>query len=712
MNNKTRYWPLLLVFNMMLFTLVSSGEIHNNTNNNEPETIDINSLSGTLSSQIDNALQLIDTNPEKAQILAKSALQTAQSEGNKNIEMQSYFVLGRVSTISNNNKLALAYLDTALTIAEHTDDSWYQGEILYRTGALQHRLGDNLQALETFNNAIQACRLAGHYKMIGSSYSIMGSIFRMNGFYDRAIEYVIKAKLNYEKANFLEGDAWSAYLLSLIYSDLKSYSKALEYIQQSLEVYTELAKLDGQQSGLALCYEQLGLINLNLGNFDEARMHIAKTKEIYSTDLSKTGMSSAYKNMGKIAYYSGDYPLAKEYLNKALALKKELGYIPGLASIYEYLGLCLIKTNHIKEGFATIQQGLDWAIKNDQKKIQLDIYSKLTETYLSLKDLNNALDCQKKQIQIQNIILSGGANIKTEQLQTIYEIDEKNSQIDELEKQNAINALEIKQNQLTRNIMIGGIVVAFIVAFIISWFYTKLRHKNHELNETNASKDKFFAIIAHDLRGPTGALASFLAHLNSNFDEFSKNELKDILVTLHKSAENVSFLLENLLIWAQSQVKRIEFNPAKLNLNDEIENTVQGLQQFAANKQINIKQETQKSVFIKADPNMIQTIVRNILGNAIKFSHRGGEVIIRSALKNKHSVLVEIIDNGVGIDKLRLTKIFDICYKQHTNGTENEKSTGLGLILVKEFVEKNNGTLSIESETEKGTTVSFTIPVA
>ena len=107
---------------------------------------------------------------------------------------------------------------------------------------------------------------------------------------------------------------------------------------------------------------------------------------------------------------------------------------------------------------------------------------------------------------------------------------------------------------------------------------------------------------------------------------------------------------------------------------------------------------------------MVQTIVCNILGNAIKFTHRGGSVIVKSAVNDKNTSIIRIIDNGVGIEKSKLTKIFEITNTHHTNGTENEKSTGLGLILVKDFVEKNNGTLTIESEKDKGTIVSFTLP--
>ena len=258
--------------------------------------------------------------------------------------------------------------------------------------------------------------------------------------------------------------------------------------------------------------------------------------------------------------------------------------------------------------------------------------------------------------------------------------------------------------------MIIGIFIAILISILIYWFYTRMRLKNHELKESNAAKDKFFAIIAHDLRGPTVNLAAFLGHLNDTFNELSPNELKKILSSLHKSAENVSVLLENLLIWGQSQLNKIEFNPSELKLTDVIQNSTKGLIQSADNKQINVSFELNDEIFVKADLNMIQTIVRNLLSNAIKFTHRGGSVIIKSEITNLNKASVSITDNGVGIEKSSLVKIFDITNTLHTPGTENELSTGLGLILVKDFIEKNNGTITIDSQKGKGTVVSFTLP--
>lgn len=709
--NKKSIWSFLFLLTIGFAYPASSREKLNTTPADSlRKTLIAQKGSGKISTQLDLALRIMENDEGKAQTLANAALKAARTAKNKNLEMRAHFILGRISEKLDHKDFSEAYYDTALILTEASGDHWYKGEILFRKGVIKHNRREEINALEYFNASVQACRLSNNFKTMGSSYSMMGSILRVNGLYDRAIEYVINSRLNYEKAGFSEGNAWAAYILGRIYSDLKLPQKALGYFQEALEIYAGQASVDGNQTGVAICYEQIGLLKLESGNFKEAHQYIDQTLKIYTANKSAYGLSNSHKNLGLIEYSMGNYELAEKYLNESLKIKNEVGDLLSLPTIYEYLGLCLIGKGQTEEGFNSLKRGLSLALSNNQKKIQLNIYSKLTEVYLSINDLKNAVNCQKKQIEIQDLILSGAADIKIEQLQAIYELDKQNGQIAELEKQNEINSLSIRQHQISQFIMIAGIFIAFLFSISIYWFYTRIRHKNIELKESNAAKDKFFAIIAHDLRGPTGNLASFLEYINDSFNELSPAELKKIVLSLYKSAENVSGLLENLLIWAQSQLNKIVFSPKELKLTDVIQNSLKGLKQSADTKQIEIRFELNDQIFVLADSNMVQTIMRNLLSNAIKFTSCGGSVIISTEVGNMNHAVVRITDNGVGIEKSSLSKIFDISNTHHTAGTEDEKSTGLGLILVKDFVEKNKGTITIESEKGKGTVVSFTLP--
>lgn len=711
--NKYIIWSLLvLVTHLLAFPVYSDTKIGLDQEDSLRNEILKKRGSDKISAQLDLALSLLVNNKPESKVLASSALLEAKALKNKRMEIRAYFVRGRISDQFEKSHVAEAYYDSALVVAEVLDDNWYKGEILYRKGVIHHSRSDEIKALEYLNASIHACRLAENFKTMGSSYSMMGTIFRINGLYDRAIEYIVNARLNYEKANFQEGFAWSAYLLGRIYMDLRLPEKALDYFQEALTLYTKQAAINGDEGGMALCFEQIGLLKMGVGNYDEAHIYIDKTLKIFTASKSIYGQSNAHKNLGMIEYSRGNYELAGHYLNEALKVKTEVGDMLNLPTVYEYLGLCFIGKGQMERGLENILKGLEIAAANRQTIIQLNIYSKLTEIYLKMNDLKNAFRCQKEQIEIQDLLISGTANIKIEQLQAIYEIDKKKGQIVELEKQNKINSLIIKQQTTSQLFMIVGISIAILISLSIYWFNRKIRHKNRELGESNAAKDKFFAIIAHDLRGPTGNLASFLDYLNDTFHEHSPEELKRIVLELSKTAENVSGLLENLLIWAQSQLNKIEFSSSELNLSDVVHNSIKGINHIADNKNIRINLNLDDQINVRADQNMVQTIVRNILSNAIKYSHRGSSVSIETKAGNNKTATIRIIDKGVGIDKDSLSKIFNIANTVHTSGTEDERSTGLGLILVKDFVEKNNGTINIESHEGEGTVVTFSLPVA
>lgn len=653
-------------------------------------------------------LELLSSDLEKTQEVARKTLTEADTRGNKMLKMYAFYVLGRVYIEKNEYLAALAALDSALVIAGQFEDLSPKAEILYRQGLTNHYMGESVKALGLLNDAVQALRFTTQYITLASSYSVMGTIYRMNGLYDRAIEYILKAELNYQKADFEEGYAWSAYLLGRTYSDLGLNKEALRYYEKALETYKKTAAADGKQNGIAICNEQIASVYIKEENYADARTLLEQNKTIYNEIGSTYGMSNVYKSLGILEYSIGNNSEAERNFRTSLKMK-DVNNDLGIPIILTYLGVILAEQGHTDQGIAEIQRGLAFAKENNQKRIQLDIYKKLAEVYQKNGNLEAAIECQMQQIHIQDIILAGGGNIKASQLAAIYEIDQKNAQIAELEKQNKINELNIKQQQTTRNIMIGGIVLALLLAGNFYWFYLRLRRSNRKLNDINAAKDKFFSIISHDLRGPTGSLSALLKYVDSNFDKFQPNELQELISTLTKSAEQVSDLLENLLIWARSQTGRMAFRPQRLNLAKSLEQAVNGVSAMAHTKEITINTKTTEEIFVTADSNMLQTILRNLLSNAIKFTPRGGKVELSYTQQKASQVHLSISDSGVGIDRSKISRLFNISNADNTPGTENESSSGLGLILVKDFVEKNNGTIAINSEVNKGTTVTVSL---
>jgi signal transduction histidine kinase len=238
---------------------------------------------------------------------------------------------------------------------------------------------------------------------------------------------------------------------------------------------------------------------------------------------------------------------------------------------------------------------------------------------------------------------------------------------------------------------------------------TELQEQSKKLQELIVTKDKFFSIIAHDLKSPFNSIIGFSEILMENAQVRNFDVIEDYSKIILKSAKRAMNLLANLMEWSRSQTGRMNFNPVSLemvNLITEIELLFHGI---ADQKSIRLILDIPSSAPVYADKDMINTILRNLISNAIKFTAVGGEIIV-SVQDKPEELTVSIRDSGVGMKKEMIDKIFRIDSNSSTLGTNNEEGTGLGLILCKEFVEKHGGKITVESEEGKGSEFSFTIP--
>ncbi len=237
----------------------------------------------------------------------------------------------------------------------------------------------------------------------------------------------------------------------------------------------------------------------------------------------------------------------------------------------------------------------------------------------------------------------------------------------------------------------------------------KLENANIHLTELNSTKDKFFSIIAHDLKNPFNTILGFSELMNLKYDNLPDEKKRRYAEVIYSSSKNIYTLLENLLQWARTQTDKIAFEPASFNINQLVEQNIILLNENLTAKRINVKKEIKESYDVYADSNMINTVIRNLLTNAIKFTNPGGDILI-SCNKKDGKIKVSIKDTGTGMSAEALEKLFRVDANFSTEGTQGETGTGLGLILCKEFVVKNGGTISVESSPGKGSRFSFTLP--
>jgi len=240
--------------------------------------------------------------------------------------------------------------------------------------------------------------------------------------------------------------------------------------------------------------------------------------------------------------------------------------------------------------------------------------------------------------------------------------------------------------------------------------HIKLRRQSIELHELNVTKDRFFSIIAHDLRGPMGGFMGLTDLLTEELRSMSLTEIQEYLENMRESATNLFKLLENLLQWARIQQGGMPFNRERVLFQPIVIESIEMIQESAKKKGIEIICDISEDVEVFADSNLIQTIIRNLVSNAVKFSARGGKVNLSAKTTEDGSVEISVKDRGIGMDQLMVRNLFRIDVRNGRKGTEGEQSTGLGLLLCKEFIEKHGGRIRVESEVGKGSVFTFNIP--
>ncbi|HPG32574.1 MAG TPA: HAMP domain-containing sensor histidine kinase, partial [Lentimicrobium sp.] len=232
------------------------------------------------------------------------------------------------------------------------------------------------------------------------------------------------------------------------------------------------------------------------------------------------------------------------------------------------------------------------------------------------------------------------------------------------------------------------------------------------LRESNASKDKMFSIIAHDLRTPFNGLMAFSDILSTDYDSLSKEEVQEYIEVIRDLSRNTFNLLEKLLQWSRLQTGRMEYKPTNFNFNDLVKAVIELLIANAMGKGIKLTSHIEPELNIFGDLNMAHAILRNLTSNAIKFTSQDGTVNITAHSISENEAEITVSDTGIGMNQKQIDNLFKVDYQHSTKGTKGEEGTGLGLLLCKEFVDRNGGNIRVESEAGAGCKFIFTLPKA
>ena len=597
------------------------------------------------------------------------------------------------------------------------------------------------QALQYFQKALKTAEDSGDKKKIAMFVSNMGTVYNKQNNYHKALESFQRALKIFE--GFGNKRAISICLNNIgnIYYSMEDYTKTIESYENSLEVYKEI----GDNKNTSTCLNNLGVIFLSKGEYSKAIDYSEQSLKIAEEFGYRTNISQSLQNLGNVYIIREDYGKAMEYYLRSLRISEEIGEKSGICISYLNIGKIYFKTNHYNKAIDYTLKSLEIANELELIDNQKEIRLQLSEIYATTKNFKKAYENYVLFKELSDSIFNEDNIKKIIGLEYQYEYEKAKQAIElEQQKKDAINTAELKHQKMVRNYFIIGFVLMILLVFVVLHNFMQKRKSNRillaqknqieeknsellsknkeiqthteelkttnkKLKELNATKDKFFSIIAHDLKSPFNSILGFSNLLLENHLQYNEIEREKYIKIIDNSAKEAYKLLDNLLNWARVQTKGFIFNPKEQSLDKIFIEVIKLNKNNAEMKNIKLSYSLSKDINIYADYAMIEIILRNLISNAIKFTHKNGEVKI-NAEQDNDNVIISVSDTGVGMTQEKVQKIFDITEKTTTAGTENEKGTGLGLILCKEFVEKHGGKIWVESEIEKGSKFIFSIP--
>jgi signal transduction histidine kinase len=535
-----------------------------------------------------------------------------------------------------------------------------------------------------------------YIKKVSTIYNNLGIVMGEIGDYAASLDYHKKSLKISRQLNKIENSIESLINLASVYSSCDSIDKAEKLYNEALEMSVKTKN----KRIIPYCYTGLGMIYHQKKNYKEAVRYLNMSTSILKTDSDMYLLTTNYSGYARIYNELHQFDSAKYYADIALKYGNKIELFPEIKDMSEIL-------SHI---------------------------------YEKERDYNKAYSYSRMQIAASDSIEKSNSRKTVTRLEMQYKFDKEKQKHTE----------EIKKQMLIRKVLIAGLIIVFLLLFTIfvalriklrsnrllqeqkqditkknallsqhqeeiisqaehlSQVNTMLQKQKEKLEQLSKTKDKIFSIIAHDLRSPFNSILGFseLILLNIRTDEIGKTE--QFIETINSTAKNTLSLLENLLTWAKSQTGQISFKPEIFNLKPVIEEILNVLDSASKLKLISIKYLQSDETEIFADKNMLKTVLRNLISNAIKFSNIGDKIDIR-AIFNNNFVEISVSDHGVGMNEETQNKLFT-SDTEVIIGTSGEKGSGLGLVLCKEFIEKHGGKIWVESEPGNGSIFTFILP--
>lgn len=548
---------------------------------------------------------------------------------------------------------------------------------------------------------------ANNENYIIKAHARIGVAHRFMGNLGSALEYLFKS------ANQAAGKEEYQSFLAEVYAEISTcYTQngdsenALLYGSKTINM---LRKTDKKQV-LALSLLNTGYDYYLIGNYDSAMAYYNESEPLLNDIGMDLGIAYIIGNRALVFWKQGNREKAKEELFRAIGMLEPLGDRYGMADYYNQLGSIYLEENAEQKAIEYTMKGMEMAKTEGLKEQVRDASNLLFQLYRKRGDMTNAISYQTQYYAYKDSIQNLETTQKLANLRTEYEVGQKQAEVDRL----------LEQKRTNRIIMIAGasVIVLFIGLMIMIYTFYKsktklskqLAQQKEDLEILNETKDKFFSIISHDLRGPVNTLNGLVNVAKIYMSTDRIKQASGMVDKMTDSVEHLIKLLDTLLNWALNQRGHFPYAPEELSVKSLVDELLEMSKEMTLSKNIDLTSSIKDDVKVFADRNSTSTILRNLVSNAIKFTNNDGQITIDAFVESQNGV-IKVYDNGVGIPEEKLNQLFNLNENVSTRGTSGESGLGLGLQLVYEFIQLNKGKIEVESEVDKGTTFTVYLPL-
>lgn len=696
-------------------------------------------------------------NPDKSIFYLNKALIIAESINHEIEIAYAHNNLGGSYRLKAYYPLALQHISQGFKIFEKLGDKKGMAYCLINIGFAYTGLKNHKKAEEYFNQTYELRSSIGDSLGMAIALGETAKTLLEEGKLDEAFIKYTELEKQFLQLKDRNGQIQSWWGFGTIAMMKKDYPNAYKYFKKGYDLAEKIGSIYWQiQSG-----RSLGLIYSYMGSFDKAESILDSTLTLAKRFSDYSLISECYSSYSEMFDVKGDHKNSLKYLRLYSDLKDSITTRENISGISEMEAV--FQNEKVKRELAIMQKNVE--IADGQKKYSviiailfLSISGVIYWRYLSEKNARQVQQNlrqteQRYQLLFENAFLGifhcmpNGRFIKANPAMArilgyaspeefisfvpdiftlVVENSERlNSVIDKVLRTNTWVFTEgrflkkdrsfITVNLTIRKEMDKNGEISYVEVIFEDISERKQAEKEKELYSQklatlNSAKDRFFSIISHDLRGPFHGFLGMTRLLAEQPEEFSKERLRRMGDELYKSAQSQYRLLNNLLDWSKIQREEFKVNLKSLNLKDEVSAVIEPFELMAAQKSIHLSSEIGNDISVIADVDLLHLLLRNIISNSIKFTHTGGKVSV-SAQREENCTAISVADNGMGIPKNDLEKLFRLDVRYTTKGTQNEPGSGLGLMLCKEIAEKHGGTIKVESEVGKGSKFIFYLPL-